>query len=369
MKILLTGGGTAGHINPALAIANYIKSKESNSEFLFVGTKNGLETSLVPRAGYDIKYIDIRGFDRKISLRNFRNLFKIVTSCFAAKKIIKEFAPDVIIGTGGYVSGPVLYMGAKLKIPTIIHESNAFAGLTSKVLAKYVDVAALAFSDKSRKFAKAKRVEVTGNPIRPSILSTNREKAREELKLNNKPFVLVFGGSLGAAAINFAMVDMLSEINGENMPFQLLFATGKNYYQRVLNELKLRNIDIENNRDIQVVEYIYNMDATLSAADVVVCRCGATTISELCALGRAGILIPSPNVTDNHQEYNGRAVADIGGGMLILEKDLTSAKLADEILKMLDNRKFEQVGEIAKKLGITDATEKIYRLVKELRAQ
>jgi len=366
MKILLTGGGTAGHINPALAIGNYIKSKESAAEFLFVGTKNGLETSLVPNAGYDIKYIDIRGFERKISLRNFRNLFKIVSSCFEAKRIIKEFAPDIIIGTGGYVSGPVLYMGAKLKIPTIIHESNVFAGLTSKVLAKYVDVAATAFPDKMDKFKRTKRVEVVGNPIRPSILTANRAKAQLELKLTDKPFVLVFGGSLGAAAINFAMVDMLSEIDCENMPFQLLFATGKNYYQRVLNELQLRGIEIEKNNDIRVVEYIYDMDIALAAADLVICRCGAATISELCALGKASILIPSPNVTDNHQEYNGRAVADVGGGTLILEKDLIAGKLAAEVEKMLDNRNFEQVGLKAKTLGITDATEKIYQLVKEL---
>jgi len=197
-------------------------------------------------------------------------------------------------------------------------------------------------------------------------LTANREKARAELKLSGKPLVLVFGGSLGAAAINFAMVDMLSELDISNLPFQLLFATGKNYYQRVLNELQLREIDIENNNDIRVVEYIYDMDIALSASDLVICRCGAATISELCALGKASILIPSPNVTDNHQEYNGRAVADIDGGALILEKDLVQGELVKEISKMLDDRKFEEIGKNAKKLGIIDATEKIYQLILEL---
>jgi len=382
MKILLAGGGTAGHINPAIAIANYIKEQEPNSQFLFVGTRNGLETSLVPHSGYDIKYIDIRGFERKINLRNFKNLFKVVRSCFEAKKIIREFAPDVIIGTGGYVSGPVLYMGAKLKIPTIIHESNALAGLTSKVLARYVDVVALAFPDANGRFAKAKRVEVTGNPIRPSILKTGKNEARRKLELDERPFVLAFGGSLGAAALNYAMVDMLT---ANEMPFQLLFATGKNYYQRVLNELQLRGVlETQSSntrqaspatlftkegrkREVNVVEYIYDMDIALAAADLVICRCGATTISELCALGKASILIPSPNVTDNHQEFNGRAVANIGGGTLILEQDLTGDKLSREVGKMLDNRNFENYGAAARKLGVTNATRKIYRLVLDLK--
>ena len=366
MKILLTGGGTAGHINPAIAIANHVKEREPNSEFLFIGTRNGLETSLVPQSGFDIEYIDIRGFERKISLRNFRNLFKIVKSCRTAKKIIRKFKPDVIIGTGGYVSGPVLYMGAKMKIPTIIHESNALPGLTSKLLAKYVDVAALAFPDTNNRFAKAKRVEVTGNPIRPSILKTDKSTARRGLKLGDKPFILAFGGSLGAAAINFAVVDMLTELNSSELPFQLLFATGKNYHQRVLNELQLRNIDIDNNPDIRVVEYIYDMDIALAAADLVICRCGATTISELCAIGKAAILIPSPNVTDNHQEFNGRAVANIGGGSLVLERELNGERLASEVASMLDSRKFETYATAARTLGIIDATEKIYQLVKEL---
>jgi len=372
IKILLTGGGTAGHINPAIAIGNYIKEHQPTAQFLFVGTRNGLETSLVPQNGYDIEYIDIRGFERKISLRNLKNLFKIVKSCRAVKRIIKDFAPNVIIGTGGYVSGPVLYMGAKLKIPTIIHESNAHPGLTSKILSKYSTITALAFADTDGNFSKAKRIEVVGNPIRPEILKTDRDAARRELVLDERPLVLAFGGSLGAAAINYAVVDMLTESkeqqtdNKEAMPFQLLFATGKNYYQSIVNQLKLRNIDIENSCDIRVVEYIYDMNVALAAADLVICRSGAATVSELCACGKASILIPSPNVTANHQEYNARAVESVGGGIVILERDLTGGKLMSEVNNMLDERMFENYGESAKKIGITDATEKMYELVKEL---
>jgi len=366
MKILLAGGGTAGHINPAIAIANYIKEQNPNAQFLFIGTRAGLETALVPRSGYDIQYIDIRGFERKINFRNFKNLFKIVKSCFEAKKIIREFAPDVIIGTGGYVSGPVLYMGAKMKIPTIIHESNAFAGLTSKILSKHVDVVALAFPDLNGGFSKAKRVEVTGNPIRPSILKKAKNEARRELKLDERPFIVAFGGSLGAAAINFAMVDFISSLNSDKIPYQILFATGKNYYQRVLGQFSSRGVNIDGLNGVRVVEYIYDMDVALAAADLAICRCGATTVSELCALGVAGILIPSPNVTDNHQEYNGRAMSNAGGGVLILENELTEDALMRAVVDMANNRKFENYGAAAKKLGITDATDKIYRLVNEL---
>ena len=371
IKILLTGGGTAGHINPAIAIANYIKEQQPNTEILFVGTRSGLETLLVPKSGYDIEYIDIRGFERKISLRNVKNLLKIVKSCREAKRIIKNFAPDIIIGTGGYVSGPVLYMGAKLKISTIIHESNAHPGLTSKLLSKHATVTALAFPNISEKFVKAKRTEVVGNPIRPEILKTDRITARRELKLDERPFVLAFGGSLGAAAINYAVADMLTAIREQEteiskMQFQFLLATGKNYYQSIVNQLQLRNINVENNRDIRVVEYIHDMNVVLAAADLVICRSGATTVSELCACGKASILIPSPNVTANHQEYNARAVESVGGGVVILEKDLTGDKLVTAVRDMLTERKFEKFGTAAKTVGITDAAEKIYEMVKEL---
>jgi len=386
LKILFTGGGTAGHINPALAVANYIKTQDARAEFLFAGTRRGLEAGLVPRARYNIEFIDVDGFARKLSFRNFANIFKIIKSIGKSKKIIKKFKPDIIIGTGGYVSGPVVYAGAKLKIPTLIHDSNALGGLTSKILCKYADIVALAFPDERGTFKKAKRTEVTGNPIRPEILRVSKTEARRKLGLDERPFVVSFGGSGGAKALNESVVEMIKIHVGNDpcvvpLEFQLLMGTGKNYYQSVMENLAKFTGEHGSplHDSVKIQEYIYDMDLALAAADLVIMRCGAATISEVCALGRASILIPSPNVTDNHQEYNGRAVQDVGGGIMILERDLTGECLLAEVENILNvgaglvsaraNPVYEKMGENAKKLGVTNAAERIYGLLCELIAQ
>jgi len=366
MRILFAGGGTAGHINPALAIADYIKKKKPDTEILFVGTERGLEKSLVPHSGYDIKFIDVRGFERKLSLGNLKNLFRIIGSVRRAKKIIKAFAPDAVVGTGGYVSGPVLYAAAKMKIPTVIHETNAFAGMTSKILSRYVDVTAIAFEDGRKYLPKAKKIVVTGNPIRPELLTISKTDARRKLGVDERPLILIFGGSLGGRDFNAAMADFIA-LAAADKKLQIHMGTGKNNQFETVTARLREKINLDENPQIRVSEYIYDMDVEMNAADLLITRAGANTVSELAVVGRPAILIPSPNVTHNHQEYNARALEAAGGAAVLLERDLTGAALYELAQKLLrDENELISMGKRAKAVGVTDATEKIYGIIEEL---
>lgn len=367
MKVLFAGGGTAGHINPAIAVANYICGCEAVSKIKFVGTKEGLETGLVPKSGYPLELIKVHGFDRSLSPKNIKNLLELPGAVHAAKKIIKEFQPDIVVGTGGYVSGPVLYAAAKCKIPTLIHESNAFPGVTTKILAKYVDTVAVGLADAKQYITQAKKIVVTGNPVRPSILSTRRENARRLLKLDERPFILIFGGSLGARDFNKTVVDWISAIAEKNR-YNILMGTGKfHQYDDVMARLKKNGVDLQKSAGITVSEYIYDMDVALAAADLVISRAGASTLSELTAIGRPAILVPSPYVTGNHQEHNARAIESGGGAKVILEKDFTPEALlaaVDQIFS--DHIKLAKMQEASHKMGIPDATERIYQEIKAI---
>ena len=366
MRILFAGGGTAGHINPAISVADYVKSMTPDFEALFVGTQRGLETKLVPKAGYNIEYIDIEGFSRCNMLKNVSVAKKLIASVARSKKIIKEFRPDCVVCTGGYVSGPVAMAAKAMKVPSLIHEQNVYPGLTVKGAQKYVDYLALSFEE-TKKFMNAKeKCVVTGNPIRTEILSANKDEAREKLGIN-KPFVLIFGGSLGANAINEAVVGMLSEICKEGR-FSLLFGTGDRNYDAIMQRVKENGIELT--EDVKIVSYIDNMAECMAAADVVVSRAGAITVSEIAALAKPSVLIPSPNVVRNHQEQNAREFVKNGAANMITEDKLTPESLYKKISDMVsDSEGLEKMSHNLRALAKTDALERIYDLIIKMSAK
>ncbi len=366
MKVLFAGGGTAGHVNPALAVANYIKEKEPSSEFLFIGTREGMESTLVPKQGYDIRFIKIHGFKRSLSLKNVKTVAELGVGIAKAMRIIKKFRPDAVVGTGGYVSGPVLMAASILKIPTLIHEANAYPGVTVRMLARFVDVVALGMADASKFLKNDCRIEVTGNPVRPSILSSNREIAKKALGLDDRRTILISGGSLGAEKINEVTVNWISSIAKERK-YQIIMSTGKNnHYQGVIKQFEKNGISLAEYPELRVSEYIYDMDLCLNAADLIIARSGGS-VSEMTALGKAAILIPSPYVAGNHQEHNARAVERSGAAVVICEDDLNMQTLKNAAEAILGSTStLEKMSKAAQSIGIKDATDKIYKILKEL---
>lgn len=360
MRVIFAGGGTGGHINPAISIADYAKNHDDDFEALFIGTKSGLETRLVPKAGYDIEYIDIQGFDRKHIWRNVETVKKLVLSRRKCKKIIKEFKPDCIVCTGGYVSGPVAMASKKMGIPSLIHEQNVYPGMTVRGSANYVTYLAVSFDETVQLMNNNPKCVVTGNPIRSEILNADYFVSRDKLNIK-KPFVLVFGGSLGADKINDTVIGMLDKISSEN-EIELLFGTGERSYESVISKIKEKGITLGSN--VKITPYIDNMAECMAAADIVVSRAGAITVSEIAALSKPSILIPSPNVVRNHQEQNAREFESKNAATLILEKDLTADVLYDKIMYMISDKKaLQDMQKNVKNLAKRDALENIYNLM------
>lgn len=366
MKFLFAAGGTGGHINPALAVAQYIRERYPDSEIIFVGTSDRMEAQLVPAAGFELRTIKISGFQRGFSFSNIKfnikTAYHIITSSKEAKKIIKQFNPDVAIGFGGYVSGPVIRMAAKLGVKTVIHEQNAFPGVTNKALASKVDRVLLTVED-AKKYMKFKNEPViTGLPVRGELFRANREKAREEFGFDNRPVILSVGGSLGAKKINDSMTELIAT-HSQNRPYYHIHAMGKYGTQYMPAELSKRgvNADAEN---LRLYEYINNMAQCYAACDLVIARSGASTLSELQALGKPSILIPSPNVAENHQYHNAMAMVNRDAAVLIEEKDLNSETLIDAVDKLLSDReKLGEIGKNAKAMAINNSTERIGEIV------
>jgi len=358
LKVIFAGGGTAGHINPALAIANELKRRSENVEILFVGTERGMENRLVQKNGFDIKNIDILGFKRKLTFKNVEVAWKAFCSLQDCKKIIEEFKPDIVVGTGGYVSWPVLHVATRKKIPTLIHEQNVFAGVSSRQLSKNVDVVAISFEESRKYFSKAKKIIHTGNPIRSEFFDIAPVEARSRLKLDSRPCILAFGGSLGAQKFNEAVLQLIIE-NSKKNRYQILFSTGEQFYDEAMEFVKKH---VPKDESTSIFKYIYNMDEAMQAADLVVARAGAITVSELAALGKASILIPSPNVTANHQEHNGRALEKKDAAKVILESEIMSSE--DALSKAVDNilsnpEEGLRMAKNAREAGIMDATARI----------
>ena len=368
-RILFATGGTGGHINPALAVAGYIRTTEPTAEILFVGTAEKMEARLVPAAGFAFRTIDISGFQRKPSLenlkRNLSTLSKLLRASGQAKKILREFRPDVVVGFGGYVSGPVLRMAAKLGIPTAIHEQNAYPGVTNKALAKKADAVMLTVAAAERYLKSKNPCEVTGLPVRGEITAADRDFARAELHLDDKPMVLSMGGSLGARAINDAVVDCITRKKDDH-DCNFHHAYGQ-YGKWVPDKLLANGVDFEHRKDIVIREYIDDMDRCLAAADLVICRAGASSLSEFEAVGRASILIPSPNVAENHQFHNAMALVNNGAAVIIEEKDLTGERLTEEVNRLLSDRaRLRTIGENARKMAIPDTLERITAILSRL---
>lgn len=360
MRVIFAGGGTGGHINPAISIADYAASQDENFEALFIGTEKGMETKLVPKAGYKLKFIDIAGFNRKNPFKNISVLKKLVKANSDCKKIIKEFKPDCIVCTGGYVSGPVAMASKKTGVPSLIHEQNVYPGMTVKGSANYVTYLALSFEETINHMKHKEKCVVTGNPVRGEILKADYALSREKLGIK-KPFVLIFGGSLGADRINDTVVEMLDRIVKDDK-IELLFGTGDRNYEKVMSKIKEKGITLTKN--VKVVSYIDNMAECMAAADIVVSRAGAITVSEIAALSKPSILIPSPNVVRNHQEQNAREFEAKNAAALILENELTADILYDKIMGMVSDEKLlAKMSENLKPLAKTDALERIYELM------
>jgi UDP-N-acetylglucosamine--N-acetylmuramyl-(pentapeptide) pyrophosphoryl-undecaprenol N-acetylglucosamine transferase len=372
MRVLLTGGGTAGHINPALAIASSIRTAYPDAEILFVGAEGKMETKLVPKAGYPIKTMRVQGFYRKPTLKNLvRNVgtvWYMLTAGQVSASILKEFRPDIAIGTGGYVCGPILRKALKMGIPVLVHESNAFPGITVKALAKEGATILLCNEDARKHLPAGSHAIVTGNPLRVDFRNINtkeaKQKARQELGLDDRPVILSFGGSLGAKYINEAMVGVL--LNSlKDGSLQHIHGVGSAGYAETCAALKQAGVPFQGN-GISVREYIDDMPRCMAAADLIISRCGAMTLSEIPAAGKPSVLIPSPYVAENHQYHNAMTLVERGAALCIEEKDLSADSLWDAICQVTKHpTRMQEMAENAAKMAIFDADDRILQVIKD----
>ncbi len=335
MKALLAGGGTAGHINPAIAIANTIKEYDKTAKIAFIGTKNGMENKLVAKAGYPIHHIEMRGLKRSLSPSNILTAYYYVTAPIKAKKLLREFDPDVVIGTGGYLSWPLLHAAAELGIPTAVHESNAIPGKAVKMLEKEVDRIYLNFAETAEFFTEKEKLLHVGNPLITQPTGTSEAGLYEKLGIpsGTKKVLLSFGGSLGARRINEEILALMQRYTAKHPEIYHVHATGKNGYDAFM--AKARELGLDQKQNLRISEYIYDMPLWECAADAVICRAGAVTVSEMALLRRACILIPSPNVVNNHQYENAKRLADAGAALLLEEKSLEENTLKTAVETLL----------------------------------
>lgn len=366
MRVLITGGGTGGHVNPALAIANTIKQNDPDAVIAYVGTKRGIENKLVPKAGYPMYYVDVKGIKRSLSPSNIKAAYLALTSPIKAKKIIREFKPDIVVGTGGYVSWPVVKAASQMGIPTALHESNAIAGVAVKMLQKSVDRIYLNFEKTGESLScdRAKLMKV-GNPILGGFSSMTREEARAKLGIPDKYkyVILSYAGSMGAEKVNDAVMCLMREFTSKHPEVYHIHATGSIELELCTSQFKEMGLDKCEN--IELCEYIYDMPVRMAAADITINRAGAMTISELAATGKCSIFIPSPNVAENHQYKNAKVLSDAGAAALFEEKELVDGAkpLIEEVEKLLSDEGDELRAERSEKIrqfAVSDANKLIY---------
>ena len=369
MRVIIAAAGTAGHINPGIAIANKIKQEEKDSKIIFIGTTRGLENDLVPRAGYELKTIDAYGLSKKISIENIKKMIKTLKGFAEAKKMRKEFKPDIVIGTGGYICGAVISSAHSLHIPTMLHESNSFPGKAVKILAKKTDTILVSFKDAIPRIKNAKNVIHTGTPVKIKKQEygiNEKNKILKELGLKEtKPIILVSGGSQGAQRINEAIVAIIK--NKLNKNYQMIWATGPKQFDIVKEHLENCNMYINHIDNMKIVPYIYNMQEMMNIADVMIGRAGAMTVTEISNLGKPSILVPLPNVSHNHQLYNAKVLENIGAAKIILNEELTGERLHQVIEEViLDKSQMLQMGENALKISTNQVEDKIYQEIQKL---
>ena len=371
MRILFTCGGTAGHVNPALALAGRMQELDRDCQVLFVGAERGLEKDLIPQAGYAFQTVHISSLHRSLKPQEIKhNLISVGNLLRApgeARAILRDFQPDCVVGTGGYASYPLVKAAAKAGIPTAVHESNLVPGLTTQMLEPYADRVMVGFEDCRRHYKHPDRVVVTGTPVRGDFFRLTHDEARAKLGLtDDRPLIVSFWGSLGAAEMNRQMAEML-QLEAAHEPFHHIHAAGKAGYPNLLAELERRDVDLKSHPALQLREYIYDMAVVMRAADLVLCRAGASTISELTALGVPALIVPSPYVTNNHQEKNARVLEEHGGACVLLEQESSGKVLFEKSAGILrSGEKRLSMAKAMADLGIPDATERICGVIAQL---
>ena len=370
-RVIFTCGGTAGHVNPAIALAQLMHEKDPETEFLFVGAERGLEKDLIPKAGYAFRTVHISSFHRSFKPKeikhNLISVYNLLRAPGEARTILREFRPDVVIGTGGYASFPMVKAAAKAGIPTAVHESNMVPGLTTQMLEPFADRIMVGFEECRQHYKKPERVCVTGTPVRGDFFTRTRAEAKAALGVDDgRPLIVSFWGSLGASGMNRQMADFLA-LEAAKEPFHHIHAAGKSGYPMIQALLKEKGVDLEKHSSLQLREYIYDMATVMRAADLVICRAGASTISELTALGVPALIVPSPYVTNNHQEKNARVLEKAGGAAVLVEQDSSGQVLFQTACGILrDEARLADMERSMAALGIRDATERIYQTIAEI---
>ncbi len=371
MNVIFTCGGTGGHINPAIAVANMWKERHPDSKILFIGAKDRMEEQLVPQAGFTLETIPASGMSRGKSLAALKHNLQAVSYVFQAvsrcKKIIRDFQADVVVGTGGYASFPALYAASLLGIPTCVHESNAMPGLTTRMIARRANKVLVCFPESKKYYSHPEKVEVVGMPVRKEFIFTHKETARKELGLDERPLIVSAFGSQGARVMNETMAKLFRLEKEAGYPYQHIHAVGRYGVEWMPEYVLQQGVDLKENKGISMQEYIYNMPTMMAAADVIISRAGASSCNEIAASGTPCILVPSPNVTDNHQEKNARALSDNGGATLILEKDCTPEALMAAISRLVtDVQASSQMRLAQQKLCVLDSAERLCDVIAQL---
>ena len=370
-RVIFTCGGTAGHVNPAIALAQLALEKNPEAQVLFVGAERGLEKDLIPKAGYDFQTVHISSFHRSFKpaeiKHNLISVGNLIRAPGEAKAILRAFRPDAVVGTGGYASYPLVKAAAKRKIPTAVHESNAVPGLTTQMLETYADRIMVGFESCRKHYRRPEKVVVTGTPVRSGFFSMTKAEAKKALGVDDgRPLIVSFWGSLGAAGMNRQMADFLA-LEAAKQPFHHIHGAGKQGCPMMLEALREKGVDLGACPALQLREYIYDMAPVMRAADLVICRAGASTISELTALGTPALMVPSPYVTNNHQEKNARALEEHGGAVVLTEPECSGQALFQAACGILhDSSRLRSMEEAMTALGIRDAAERIYQTVLEI---
>lgn len=369
MRVIIAAAGTGGHINPGIAIANKIKEKEPESEIIFIGTNRGLENDLVPRAGYKLKTIDVYGLKKELSLTNIKHILQTIGSRKEVKKIFDEFKPDLVLGTGGYICGPVFYVATSKKIPTVLHESNAYPGKAVKMFSKKVNTVLVGFEDTKSKLEGCKKIVVTGTPTKIRKINISSQKKKEILEeigiKNDLPIVLIYGGSQGAQKINEAVTELIKLKKNEK--YQIIWATGTKQYDIVKENFEKENIYINSLKNVKILPYIYNMEELMNISDLMVCRSGAMTITEVSIVGKPAIFIPLPSMSANRQEDNALVLKKIGAAKMIPNSEVNGTNLAEEIDDIIYDRvELEEMGKMANTIAPSNVEDKIYREIEKI---
>ena len=371
MNVIFTCGGTGGHIYPAIAVANLLRQRKPDAQILFIGAEDGMENKLVPREGYRLETLKISNYQRKLTpaavWHNLVTLVNMSGSLRKARRVIRDFAPDVIVGTGGYASFPALKVGAQLGVPTAVHESNAVPGLTTRMVERSVDRIMVSFEESRNHYAAPERVVVTGTPVREDFIYTEKQAARAALGLDDRPLIVSYWGSLGAREMNKKIAQFIRRECDGGEPFQHIHATGSFGWRWMPDYVRELGVDLTKHPSVDMREYIYDMPAVMAAADLIICRAGAATISEVAASGTPCIMVPSPNVTDNHQEINARVLAAHGAAVVVRESECDGDVLYETAKSILsDPARRREMTQAAHRMAVVDAAERIYQTAMEL---